>query len=241
MEREDSLVRLIADLERSDKRAIRAAVDALTRMAGESPAVAGKLHELLGDPERKNGWAVAYVLAQLPCPPPAAIAALLEGLDHQEADIRWAIALLLVRLAIRDQPITQALLNLCTEGTPTQRRLAVYCVRDLNAQDAPSREALIHALHDEDPLVRMAAAGSLKRTAALDSGDRDRLLKIFSSDPDARVRSIAAITLAQRGFTSEEFFRALERASTGGDEQIGRAARAALDLVKNKRAAPAGS
>jgi HEAT repeat protein len=239
MEREDSLAVLIADLEHRDKRAIRAAADALTKAAGESPAVASKLHELLGDRQRKNAWAVAYVLAQLPCAPPAAIAALLEGLNHHEADIRWAIGLLLVRLATRDQPIAQALLRLCSEGTPTQRRLAVYCVRDLNLQDGSSREALIKALRDEEPLVRMAAAGSLKRTADLDSSDQDRLLEVFSSDPDARVRSIAAITLAQRGFTSEVFFCALERASTGG-EQIGRAARAALDLLKNKRAAPAG-
>jgi HEAT repeat protein len=233
MRSEDPLAVWIADLEHTDKRTVRRAVDALTAAAGASNAVAAALTSLLDDPERKNRWALAYILAQLPYPPGAAMAALFDGLDHRDADIRWAIALLLVRLARVDRPIVESLLRLCMAGTPTQRRLAVYCVRDLNLQDAASREAVLQALRDSDPLVRIAAAGSLKRTAGLHRESDDMLLEVFLNDPDARVRSVAAITLAQRGFSSEVFFQALERAGNGENAEVVRAARAALELLRN--------
>jgi HEAT repeat protein len=241
MEDEHSLTALIADLEHPEKPVIRAAADALIRAAAGSAAVSGALNRLLADPQRKNRWAIAYVLAQLPAPPGVAIAALLDALDHQEADIRWAIALLLVHMAKENRQTAEALLRLCREGTPTQRRQAVYCIRDLDLQDSTSRQALMEALRDEDPRVRIAAAVSLRRTAGLDRSDHDALLSTFFADPDARVRSVAALTLAQTGYAAELFFQALEKEGHGGDESIGRAARAALDVLKKRRAAPYGS
>jgi HEAT repeat protein len=241
MKDEHSLAALIAALENPEKPVIRAAVDALARAAAESTALSGRLHALLAHPERKNKWALAYVLAQLPSPPNTVIAALLDGLDHQQADIRWAIGLLLVRLAKESRQVAQALLHLCSRGTPTQRRLAVYCVRDLDLQDRANRETLLKALNDQDPLVRIAAAGSLRRTVELDRCDDDALLRTFLEDPDTRVRGVAAVTLAQRGYATNQFFDALEKEANSGDEQTGRAARAALELLKNTRAAPSGS
>jgi HEAT repeat protein len=238
MKDEPSVAALIAALEHPEKPVIRAATDALVRAAAESPAVISMLDHLLSDNERKNRWAVAYVLAQLPAPSDAVMATLLDGLDHEQADIRWAIGLLLVRLARETPQIVSRLLQLCSQGTPTQRRLAVYCVRDLNLQDAASRQALLQALHDHEPLVRIAAAGSLKRTADLDGRDYDLLLRAFREDPDRRVRAVAALTVAQRGYATKEFLQALKNEAECGDEQREKAARAALNFLDDTRAAP---
>jgi HEAT repeat protein len=111
----------------------------------------------------------------------------------------------------------------------------------LDLQDRANRQALLTALNDQDPLVRIAAAGSLKRAVELDRGDCDALLRIFLEDPDARVRRVAALTLAQRGYATNQFFDALEKEANSGNEQTGRAARTALELLKNTRAAPSGN
>jgi HEAT repeat protein len=238
MKDEESVAALIEALEHPEKPVIRAAVDALARAAAESATLSARLNALLGDSQRKNRWAVAYVLAQLPSPSNAVIAVLLDGLDHPHADIRWAIGLLLVRLAKESRPLAEALLRLCSRGAPTQRRLAVYCIRDLNLQDRATRRALLSALHDQDPLVRIAAAGSLRRVVELGRCDYDALLRTFLEDPDTRVRGVAALTLAQKGYATNQFFEALEKEANSGNEQTGRAARTALDLLKNTRAAP---
>lgn len=237
---ERDVTALIADLERSEKPIVRAAVDALISLAESSAEAQSALHRKMGNPQVKNSWALAYVLAHLPQPPRDVIQRLLDTLDHREADIRWAIGLLLVRLARTDASITQELLRRCTAGNPLQRRMAIYCVRDLNLQDAASEQVLFVALRDPDPTVRMAAAAGLKRRN-LDLRGKDALLAVFLEDPDNRVRSVAAVTLAQIGAPSERFLRALNLAESSDDEQIRRAAKAALSLLENKRAAPSGS
>ena len=222
---------LIADLERSEKPIIRAAVDALISLTERSAELRSALHLKLSDPHVKNRWTIAYVLAHLPHPPSDVVHCLLDGLDHKEADIRWAIGLLLVRLARTNPSIAQELLRRCTDGSPLQRRMAVYCVRDLNLQDAASEEVLFLALRDPDPMVRMAAVAGLKRRN-LDSSNKDVLLAIFLEDSDNRVRSVAAVTLAQIGAPSERFLSELKLAEMSDDEQIRRAAKAALSLLE---------
>ncbi len=231
---------LIADLERSEKPIIRAAVNALVAMAESSAELQSALHRKMADPRVKNRWAIAYVLAHLPQPSRDVVQCLLDSLDHEDADIRWAIGLLLVRLAGTDASITQELLRRCTDGNRLQRRMATYCVRDLKLQDTASEQVLFVALRDPDPMVRMAAAAGLKRRN-LDLSGKDALLAVFLEDPDNRVRSVAAVTLAQIGAPSERFLRALNLAENSDDEQIRKAAKAALSLLENKRAAPSGS
>lgn len=223
---------LIADLEQGQKPAIRAAVDALVALAKTSAEVRDRLHRRLREPHIKNPWAVAYILAQLPQPSRNVIQQLLQDLAHQDADIRWAIGLLLVRLANRDDAIQRELRRLCATGHATQRRMAIYCLRDLNLQDAASAQVFFLALRDVDPLVRIAAALGLKKKAQLDSREKHALLTVFLEDPDSRVRSVAAVTLAQAGAPSEAFLQALNLAERSGDEQIRRAANAALSLLQ---------
>jgi HEAT repeat protein len=232
---------LIADLEHSEKRVIRAAVNALVSLAHDSPQLRDTLHRRMGEPSLKNPWAIAYILAQLPRPSRDATGRLLEGLAHDDADIRWAIVLLLVRLANRDEEISRQLLQLCATGNALQRRMAIYCLRDLNLQDAASTQVFFLALRDPDPLVRIAAAAGLKKKTHLDLREKDALLTVFLEDPDNRVRSVAAVTLAQMGAPSERFLQALNLAESSENEQIRRAANAALSLLENERAAPSGS
>lgn len=232
---------LISDLEHSEKRVIRAAVDALLSLAPRSPRLRDALHQRMGEPHVKNAWAIAYILAQLPQPSPEAIQRLLDGLGHQDADVRWAISLLLVRLVKNEPEILRRVLQLCATGNGLQRRMAIYCLRDLNLQDTASAQVFSRALSDPDPLVRIAGAAGLKTTSHLDVREQDALLTVFLEDLDNRVRSVAAITLAQRGTPSEELLRALNRAESSESEQLKRAASAALALLKSKRAAPAGS
>jgi HEAT repeat protein len=232
---------LIADLENNDKRVIRAAVNALVALAQDSAQVREILHRRLEEPHVKNLWAVAYILAQLPQPSPHVIQRLLQELAHRDADIRWALGLLLVRLANRDEEIQRRLQRLCATGNPLQRRMAMYCLRDLNLQDPASTRVFVLALRDPDPLVRIAAAAGLKKKSQLDLHEKDALLTVFLEDPDSRVRSVAAVTLAQVGAPSELFLRALNQAERSENEQIRRAANTALSLLQNKRAAPSGS
>jgi HEAT repeat protein len=232
---------LIADLERTEKPIVRAAVNALISLAQASVEVRDTLHQRLGEPQVKNPWAIAYVLAHLPQPSDDVTQRLLEGLGHPDPDIRWAIGLLLVQLANRDEEITRQLLRLCATGNALQRRMAIYCLRDLNLHDAASTQVFLLALRDPDALVRIAAAAALKKKTHLDLGAKDILLTVFLEDPDNRVRSVAAVTLAQIGEPSERFLRALNLAKSSENEQIRRAANAALFLLENTRAAPSGS
>lgn len=239
--RETDVGALIADLEHSEKAIIRAAVNALVPLAEASAELRETLYRRMGEPQFKNRWAIAYVLAHLPQPSRDVAQTLLDGLDHHDPDIRWAIGLLLVRLANRDEELTQTLLRLCATGNALQRRMAIYCLRDLNLQDAASTQVFLVALRDPDPLVRIAAAAGLKKKKNMDVCGKDALLTAFLEDPDSRVRSVAAVTLAQIGAPSERFLRALNLAESSEDEQIRRAAHAALSLLENKRAAPSGS
>jgi HEAT repeat protein len=230
---------LIANLEHHEKPVIRAAVNALVSQAEISLELRATLHQKMGDPQFKNPWAIAYVLAHLPQPSRDVVHRLLDSLDHSDADIRWAIGLLLVRLAGTDEGITRELMRLCAIGNALQRRMAIYCLRDLDLRDAASTEVFLAALRDPDPRVRMAAAAGLKKSN-LDLPGKDALLAVFLEDPDNRVKSVAAVTLAQIGAPSERFLRALNLAENSDDEPLRRAVKAALSLLKNKRAAPSG-
>jgi len=59
-------------------------------------------------------------------------------------------------------------------------------------------------------------------------------VKVFANDPDLRVRSAAAITLAELGEGSEEFLTALRLAIGAENPQIKKAAFAALALLEKK-------
>jgi HEAT repeat protein len=238
---ETDISALIADLEDNEKPIIRAAVNGLVSLAQASAELRDALHRRMSEPQVKNTWAIAYVLARLAQPSRDVTQRLLEGLGHPDPDIRWAIGLLLVQLANRDEEITRQLLRLGATGNALQRRMAIYCLRDLNLQDAASGKIFFLALGDPDPLVRIAAAAGLKRKTCMDLSEKDKLLAVFLEDPDSRVRSVAAVTLAQMGEPSERFLQALNLAESSENAQIRRAANAALSLLENKRAAPSGS
>jgi HEAT repeat protein len=231
---------LLADLEKPDKPALRQAVDALIRFAADDPQIGKILGVLLDDSRRKNRWAIAYVLANLPSPSPSSIQVLVETLDQRDPDIRWAVALLLIRLAKTERPILRSLIELASKGTANQRRMAIYSLRDVGLSDKESIQALMDALHDSDPTVRVAAVTSLKVHSGLSESGKNELLQLFSKDQDLRVRNTAAITLAQLGDPSDRFLTELTKAMASENDQLKKAASAAFDILK-KRSAPSGS
>jgi HEAT repeat protein len=232
---------LLADLEKSDKPALRRAVDALIRIAADDPQIGKILGELLDDSSRKNRWAIAYVLANLPSPSQSSIQVLLETLDQRDPDIRWAVALLLARLAKTQRLILKLLLDLASKGTANQRRMAIYTVREVASNDDESVQTLVNSLRDPDPTVRVAAVMSLKTQSGLSEAGRNELMQRFSQDQDPRVRHTAAVILAYLGTPSEEFLGALMKASGSDNAQLKKAAATALTILKNKRSAPSGS
>jgi hypothetical protein len=238
---DEKFAALISDLDQPEKAKIRAAVDALIALSGEASGLRGALERSLSDGQRKNHWAIAYVLGHLPEPSGAAIRHLLVGLDHREPDIRWAIALLLVRITKSEGGLVKLLLDLCRSGTVNQKRMAIYCIRDLQLNDDASMQELLAEARDEEPTVRVAAVTSLKTRPDADATARRQLLELFRYDEDLRVRNAAAITLAQLGAPSEDFMAALGAAVNGENAQLKKAATVALGMLKNKRSAPAGS
>jgi HEAT repeat protein len=236
----DNIAALFSAMKSQDKRAIRAAVDALIPLANQSPPIANRLNQLLDSSQGAGRWPIAYVLANLPHPSATTIEVLIDTLGSNDPDVRWAIALLLVKLASKAERIIVRLLEAVSKGNPTQRRMAIYCVRDLNLSDPASLRAIADALRDPDPMVRVAAVTTCKTRSDVGSNGENALLRLFLGDPDGRVRNAAAITLAQMGTSSKEFLSALERATSSQDAQLRKSADAALALLK-RRSAPPGS
>jgi len=228
----DRLTALIADLDHPDKPTIRAAVDQLIGLARESAQVRAALDERLDELGHRNYWPVAYVLGHLPQPSGATIRNLLDTLDHREPDIRWAIVLLLVRIAKSENSIINLLIEVCESGTSNQKRMAIYGLRDLALGDPASLQALLCSLSDSDPTVRVAAATSLKNRTDGNERVRDALLQSYLLDADIKVRSAAAVTLANIGSPSEEFLRALKEASESDNSHARKAAVVALILLE---------
>jgi hypothetical protein len=235
------IANLIADLDHPDKPTIRAAVDALISLATGSPACQQILHQRLIESGHRNYWPAAYVLGHLPYPSRVVIQNLIEALDHREPDIRWAIALLLVRIAKTNGELTNLLIDLCTTGTANQKRMALYSIRDLALSDTKSLAALLEALRDADPSVRVSAAICLKPRPDLNDTGRAALLQVYLKDTELKVRNTAAIALANLGSPAPEFLLALRKASESDNDQVRKAAVAALELLDKRRSASSGS
>ncbi len=237
---DDKIAPLMADLEKSDKPTLRKAVDALIPIAADDPQIATILSELLSDPNCKNRWPIAYVLASLPSPTRSSVQVLIETLDHRDPDIRWAVALILIRLAKADRQVLKLLIELAAQGTANQRRMAIYSLRDVGLTDEKSVPMLMNALHDPDPMVRVAAVTSLKMQSGLGERGKSELLELFLRELDPRVRNTVVVTLAYLGTPSEEFLCELTKATASENAQLKKAANAAFDILK-KRSAPSGS
>jgi len=225
---------LIADLDHPDKPAIRAAVDALIRLASDSPDARQLLNRRLSEPGHKNYWPAAYILGHFRDASAAVLQTLIEALDHRDPDIRWAVALLLVRLIKTDGSLVRFLTDLCASGTANQKRMALYCLRDLALTDPVSLAAMLRGLRDADASVRVAAAISLRLRPDVDEAGKNLLLEVYLEDTESKVRHTAAIALATLGAPSARFLFALTAASESADDQTKKAALAALELLKKE-------
>lgn len=231
---------LIAELDRPDKPAIRAAVDALIALAADDPQLREILDRRLVESGHKNYWPAAFILGHLPQVSDNCLTQLLAALDHHEPDIRWAMALLLVRIAKNEIAVVNLLNELAATGTTNQKRMALYCLRDLTLSDPTSLGVMLKALGDTDPTVRVAAAICLKLRPDLDATGKTLLLRIYGQDRDPRVRNAVAITLASLGSASEELVDALKRGMESADQQTRKAAGAALGILEKSRPASSG-
>lgn len=232
MDESDPIGALIEGLDQADKKAVRAAVDALTSMSAAAPEIAEKLRAALAAAPAGKRWPIAYALAEIAPPSGPCIEALEQALDVADPDIRWAVALLMVRLAKRPgSDVGARLAGLAKNGTPAQRRMALYCLRDTGADDLLAAPAAA-ALSDPDPLVRVAAAGSLRTFPAVAKNLAGVLAGLVANDPDARVRAGAAIALGYLESPDQNIMQALENAARSGEPNLVKAARAALENLK---------
>lgn len=223
-----STEQLFRDLDSTDKPTIRAAVDQLIKIADDQPGLPARLRLLFLQPSKNDHWPIAYVLGELGAIDTELLDRLVHGLNHPEPDIRWAIALLLVRKAANHCEITPRLIALCQSGTNNQRRMACYSLRDLRLKDPVSLNAIAGMLDDCDAANRVAALISIKERSDTGKEIRQKMLQLFLSDPESKVRHTAAVALAALGKPSDEFIEALYIAARDGDEQTKKAAKAAL-------------
>jgi HEAT repeat protein len=224
----------IQALDRPDKQALRLAVDGLISLLGTSPDIVGVLQNLLKDPQRKNRWPVAFVLAHLSPPISEPLQILLDALDDPDPDIRWAIILLLARLTKTNAAQLQLPLSLLVTGTATQRRMVIYYLKELKLQNEIIVETFLKTLRDPDPTVRVAAIITLKEQAVSVNG-KQALLELLVRDPDVRVQHAAAITLASLGSPSKEFLSALDQAAQSAQAPLKKAVSAALRILQEKK------
>ncbi|HWP56761.1 MAG TPA: HEAT repeat domain-containing protein [Candidatus Acidoferrales bacterium] len=236
-EESQALEDLLDALNRGDKPAMRKAVDALTALIDESPALAARLESLLSQLREEKRWPVAYVLASLAPISAPALETLIDALGSTDPDIRWAVSLRLTELARRDPEIRGRLLGLVRRGGSAQRRMAIYGLRDVGLDDAAARQAFLEALYDREPLVRVAAATAL-RSARDTSGAALSLINVLFHDPDSRVRCAAAMSLARLGEPAAAICAALREGASDPDPQVQKACKAALDVLEKKRPAP---
>jgi HEAT repeat protein len=231
----DEIAELIQSLGYSDKKIIRQSVDALVALAANRPELRGEVAAAMARAPADKRWPMAYVLAQIAPLDDACFAALKDALDTTDPDIRWAVVVLLVRLAKeRGGDVAARLIALTQSGTPTQRRMAVYALRDIASNDAASQQAVRNALGDADAMVRVAALTSLKVFPDLAPAVVGEILRMLDGDPDVRVRATAAMALAQSGMKSKAIRNALEAAAGGGDANVAKAAKAALEIFGMK-------
>jgi len=230
----DRLAALIADLDHPDKAILRRAVDELIARAAVAPEIRALLERRLDEADHRHSWAAAYVLGHLPEVSDATVRALILALDHAEGDIRWACALLLTEIGRADPSVQARLIELCGGGSAKQKRMALYSLRDLGLQDDESLQAMFEALFDANPTVRVAAAISLKTRRDRHELVRAALLRSYLNDEDFRVRSAAAITLAQLGSPSATFLTELTRDLESDNVQVRKTAAVALRWLEKK-------
>src|SRR5258706_605476 len=167
----DRIGALIAGLDQADKKAVRAAVDALTSMSAAAPEIAEKLRAALAAAPAEKRWPIAYALAEIAPLSEPCLEALEAALDFADPDIRWAVALLLVRLAKKPGAGAGArLIDLCKNGTPAQRRMALYCLRDIGAPELIAAPA---ARKEPDARRREASRRSVQHLAREERGSSD--------------------------------------------------------------------
>ena len=233
-----STEQLFRDLDSTDKPTIRATVDRLIKIANDQPGLPARLRTLFLQPSQNDHWPIAYVLGELGEIDTSLLDHLVHGLDHPEPDIRWAIALMLVRKAANHPEITNRLIALCQSGTNNQKRMACYSLRDLRLTDPASLNAIAEMLEDRDATNRVAALISIKERSEAGKEIRQKMLDLYLSDSQTKVRHTAAIALATLGNPSDEFVEALKIAKRDGDDQTKKAAAAALTKLRFGESAP---
>src|SRR5262249_40620942 len=145
-----------------------------------------------------------------------------------DGDIRWAAAGLIVRLAdAHRDAVGDALRSLAIDGNLNARKMALYCLRDIGCPIDDAIALAQRACADRHSLLKMAALSLLSHNATHDERAASIAIELLD-DSDAGVRRCAAVALGHIGENSERVTSALERALSGGDAYLTRAAEGAL-------------
>lgn len=175
----------------------------------------------LASDDLRQRWGATFALAMIGPLPSQAMTTLTECLGLEDGDVRWAAAYLLMQTGQDGLPTR--LVDLLRGGNPQQRKMAAYCLRRLGPRSIQIDEALNDALHDSSPVVRLAALAGVSALTT-DSVASARRVVALLDDLDPGVRRAAAVALGELGAALPEVLAALDRATSGGDPSLRRAA-----------------
>jgi len=227
----DALVDCLGDARKVvQRRAAEACVGLLRRDVG----LGGRLRAALGSCDARVRWGAAYTLGLADEFSEATLDILAEGLGGDDGDIRWAALDLLKRSAAgAHESVVARLAALAAHGTAQQRKMALYGLRDLGVSDPAIAEATERALNATEADVRLAAISILARQP----GDPRRaaaFLVELLGDRDRAIARAAAAALGAVGERSAAVMAALERARSGTDPALRRAAERSLRLLSRE-------
>lgn len=218
----------------SHERAVqRAACDEACERVADEPALHQRLRALLREGEPHQRFAAAWVLFRTEPPGLRVLPALLDSLELADGDLRWSATHMLTALG-RTQPEVLAVLTeeARDQGRPpARRRMLLYALRELGPERPETTSVLLSALDDPAADVRRAALSSFAKLPEPPRACLERALEIAGSNPDAKLRRIAATVLpalaAHHADLRPEAAARLARLENEPDPLLARAASAA--------------
>lgn len=234
---EPSNAELLDRLASADRTAQRTASEAIGARLGQGSPEAASLRdgvrELLTLGEPRARFAAAFVLFRAERPTLRLLPALLDALDLDDGDLRWSATHMLATLGRMQGEVLAVLLHEAAAAeSARRRRMALYALRELAPERAETRARFLAATSDRDAEVRRAALTSFAKLVEPDAACVERTLTALDSDPDPRMRRIAATLvpdlLAHHPDAGARGRAALEAAARADDPALARSAGAAL-------------
>ncbi len=238
MSEPDELLRRLGSHARAEQ---RAACEEVRERIGNEPGLHQRVRDLLRSGEPRERFAAAWVLFRSEAPGLRVLPALLDSLELSDGDLRWSAAHMLAALGRTQPEVLAVLLEEAADRSrpPARRRMLLYALRELGPERPETTSLLLAALDDPAPDVRRAALSSFAKLPDPPRACLERALAIADSDPDAKLRRIAATVLpalaAHHDDLRQEVRARLARLENEADPLLARAASAAALRLEGSR------